>query len=245
VPKHFAKSEPRLPPVLVAGVDLAEALRLLRQVGYPDPPTAAAGDTDILQHVVNALCDLSSHDGLTGLANARLFRLTLEREVERAIRSGEPCALLLMDLDHFKAINDTHGHPAGDLVLQTVARRLTDHLRPMDTVARYGGEEFAVILPNSYAAYALQTAERLRGQVAGGAIALGKESGQGNASTVNVTISIGVSYLQPWAPVSANTLLKAADRNLYQAKARGRNCVWSEAPPTSTVRRDERAALFR
>jgi len=245
VSKHVAQSESRLPPTLVAGVDVAEALRLLHQSGYPDPTQSAAGDTEVLQQVVNALCDPSLHDGLTGLANARMFRLTLEREVERATRTGEPCTLLLLDLDHFKAVNDTHGHLAGDVVLQTVAKRLMSHLRPMDTVARYGGEEFAVILPNSYAAYAMQTAERIRRQVADGAIDLGQTSSRGQATTICVTVSIGMSSLQPWAPRSADALLAAADRNLYQAKAQGRNRIWGEAPPTSSVGKAERTALFR
>jgi diguanylate cyclase (GGDEF)-like protein len=232
------KSDFQLPPTVVAGIDLAEAFRLLRQAGYQDSALEADDDRSLLQQVIDSLCDLSLQDGLTGLANARHFRLTLEREVERAARTGEPCALLMLDLDYFKKINDTYGHPAGDQVLQRVARALSENLRPMDTVARYGGEEFAVILPNSFAAYAVQAAERLRIKIADTAIPLSE------GTIVRVTISIGVACSPPWAPLNVTEFLAAADRNLYQAKAHGRNRVWSGASDVTTVSGDERAALF-
>jgi len=233
-----AKSDLRSSSSAIAGIELAEAFRLLRQAGYPDPSLEAEDDRSLLQRVINALCDLSLQDGLTGLANARHFRLTLEREVERAARTGEPCALLMLDLDDFKKINDTYGHPAGDQVLQRVARVLAENLRPMDTVARYGGEEFAVIQPNSVAAYAMQAAERLRVKVSDAAIPLTDET------TVQVTISIGVACSLPWAPLSAAEFLAAADRYLYQAKAQGRNRVCGETSAVAMVSEEERAALF-
>lgn len=223
----------------VAGIDLAEAFRLLRQAGYPDPSAEAEDERSLLQHVINALCDLSLQDGLTGLANTRHFSLTLEREVERAARTGEPCALLMLDLDYFKKINDTYGHPAGDQVLQGVARILSENLRPMDTVARYGGEEFAVILPNSFAAYAMQAAERLRAKIAAEAIPLSEET------TVHVTISIGVACSLPWAALNVTEFLATADRNLYQAKTHGRNRVWGGAQTATTLSGEERAELFK
>ncbi len=222
----------------VAGIDLAEAFRLLRQAGYPDPAAEAEDERSLLQLVINALCELSLQDGLTGLANARHFGLTLEREVERAVRTGEPCSLLMLDLDYFKKINDTYGHPAGDQVLQGVARVLAENLRPMDTVARYGGEEFAIILPNSFAAYATQAAERLRARIAAEAIPLSEQT------TVHVTISVGVACSLPWAPLNPTEFLATADRNLYQAKAHGRNRAWGGAPTATTLSGDERAALF-
>jgi diguanylate cyclase (GGDEF)-like protein len=234
----MAKPDLQLPSTLVAGIELAEAFRLLRLAGYPDPSVEAEDDRDLLQRMINALCDLSLQDGLTGLANARHFRLALEREVERAARTGEPCALLMLDLDDFKKINDTYGHPAGDQVLQRVARILAENLRPMDTVARYGGEEFAVIQPNSLAAYAMQAAERLRLKIAGEPILLADET------TVQATISIGVACSLPWAPLSAAEFLAAADRYLYQAKAQGRNRVCGETSAVAIVSGEERAALF-
>jgi two-component system cell cycle response regulator len=99
-----------------------------------------------LQGLIDGLCELSLKDHLTGLANRRHFRAVLEREIDRVTRSGEAALLLMLDIDHFKQINDTYGHLAGDVVLQSVSRTLSACVRPMDTLARYGGEEFAVVL---------------------------------------------------------------------------------------------------
>jgi len=236
VPVPSAHTDP--PPTSVGGVDLTEAFRLLRQAGYPDLRIEANDVPRLLQRVIDALCELSLRDGLTGLANARSFRLVLEREIERAIRTGEPYALLMLDMDHFKSINDTYGHQAGDVVLQTVARRLTENVRPMDTVARYGGEEFSVILPNSLSAYAMQVAERLRIKVAQETVPML------NGTSLRVTISVGVANAFPWSHLQADQLIAAADRNLYLAKAQGRNRVCGPIVPASTVTGDERAALF-
>ncbi|MFQ5950310.1 MAG: GGDEF domain-containing protein, partial [Nitrospiria bacterium] len=216
------------------GVDLAEALNLLRQAGYPDPTTDGIGGGQLLQRVIDTLCELSMQDGLTGLANARYFRIALEREVQRAARTGETCALLMLDLDHFKTINDQQGHLAGNTVLQTVSRRLLENLRPMDTVARFGGEEFAVILPNSSSADAINVAERLRARIAGEEILITEKI------ILQVTVSIGVSCTTPWSQTAPGTLVELADRNLYYAKTNGRNRVCHEVPP-SAVSGDEKA----
>ena len=113
-----------------------------------------------LQGVIDGLCELSLKDPLTGLANRRHFRAVLEREIDRVTRSGEAALLLMLDIDHFKKVNDTHGHLAGDMVLQSVARTLAACVRPMDTLARYGGEEFAVVLPACQSAFGTVVAER-------------------------------------------------------------------------------------
>ncbi|HEY5284666.1 MAG TPA: GGDEF domain-containing protein, partial [Polyangia bacterium] len=120
-------------------------MQLLVQSGRELP---GRDDPAWLQAVLDALCDISSRDALTGLANRRQFELALAREIDRVARSGEPALLLMVDIDHFKRVNDLHGHLVGDRVIQAVASRLTECVRPMDTVARYGGEEFAIILPN-------------------------------------------------------------------------------------------------
>jgi len=218
-------------------VDLREAIHLIRNAGYPDPRDAGE-EEGLLQRVLDALCALSMHDGLTGLSNLRYFRIALKREVHRAARNGESCTLLMIDIDHFKAINDTYGHPVGDRVLEVVAHRLQEGLRPVDTIARYGGEEFAAILPNCPLRYAVKVADRLRASIADEAIPIpGK-------APIKVTLSVGVSCTKSWAEPKAQKLLEAADQNLYKAKANGRNQVWSEAARTAEISPAERAALF-
>ncbi len=221
------------------GVDLAEALRLLHQSGYPDPLAQGLKGKALIQHVLAVLCELSLQDGLTGIANARSFRATLDRELDRAGRTQEPLTLILADLDHFKTINDTYGHPAGDQVLRVIARRLKDNLRPMDTIARYGGEEFALILPNSSVTSLGRVAERLRLCVAQEPVILP------DGTKLHVTASFGVASSQPWAMLSASALIDCADRHLYLAKTRGRNQVSCESQTVPAVSPDERTALFQ
>lgn len=221
---------------LLQKVNLTEAINLIRHAGYPDPREGEG--EGLLQRVVDDLCALSMHDGLTGLTNVRYFRIALKREVHRAKRNGESCTLLMIDIDHFKSVNDTYGHPAGDAVLETVAHRLQTGIRPIDTISRYGGEEFAAILPNCPIRYAVQVAERLRASIADEGIPIfGKPP-------ITVTLSVGAACTKSWAMPSAEKLLEAADKNLYKAKANGRNQVWSEAPPATEVSPGERAALF-
>jgi len=140
---------------------LDDARALLEHSGQtlPDP---AAGATSYLQTLVDKLGELSLKDPLTGLANRRYFQNVLLREIEMVARSGEPALLLMLDIDHFKNVNDAHGHPVGDLVLQAVAKALAKCVRPMDTVARFGGEEFVIILPSCQGLYGQQVAERIR-----------------------------------------------------------------------------------
>ena len=159
-----------------------------------------------------ALSSIAAHDGLTGLLNHRSFHLRLADEVARAQRSDTPLSLLLVDLDHFKEINDRHGHLVGDDVLRRVAGELVDVARATDVVARVGGEEFCMLLPDTAPAAAVVPAERLRAAVA----AIGDPEA--------LTVSIGLSGL-PADAATPNELFSAADDALYRAKRAGRNRV--------------------
>ena len=155
---------------------------------------------------------LAETDGLTGLANRRTFETTLDRELSRAARNGEPVTLVMVDVDHFKKLNDTHGHQAGDRVLEQVAEVLASACRDFDTAARYGGEEFVVILPACSSAESLVVAERLRASIA-------------SIETVtDVTASAGVATF-PTHAADPEDLIKAADEALYESKRAGRNRV--------------------
>ena len=165
------------------------ALQLLQQSGVALPGTRESDPAGWLQAVLDGLCELSSRDALTGLANRRQFELAMAREIDRVARAGEPALVLMIDIDHFKKVNDTHGHPAGDQVLREVGRALHDCIRPMDTVARFGGEEFAMILPNCPPAFGQAVAERVRSRVASRpvSVAPGQE--------VAITVSIGGAFM--------------------------------------------------
>jgi diguanylate cyclase (GGDEF)-like protein len=152
-------------------------------------------------------------DGLTGLHNRRAFEERLEEEISRSARHGIPLSLLMLDVDHFKALNDTLGHTAGDRVLQALSGLLRDSARPMDFVSRYGGEEFVIILPHTGVEASHLMAERLRRVV---------ESAPWPVR--QVTISLGIATLTPTI-TDARTLLESADRALYHSKQAGRNRV--------------------
>ena len=162
---------------------------------------------------------LATTDGLTGLMNRRSLNTQLAARSREAQRYRRPLSLLLIDIDHFKKVNDTHGHPAGDAVLRGVAAVARAQSRETDLVARYGGEEMALVLPETDAAGASVIAERLRAAVEG--TAHGTEHG-----TLRVTISVGVATW-PGGGQTPDELLTTADRALYRAKQTGRNRVES------------------
>jgi diguanylate cyclase (GGDEF)-like protein len=165
------------------------------------------------------LTEVAISDPLTGLHNRRAFQVRLGEELARVHRSGGPLALLMLDLDRFKALNDRYGHPAGDAALHTVAAVLKQELRTVDLPARLGGEEFGVLLPDSDGQAALMAAERVRTAIASCPIVY-------QAATLAITASIGVA----WYPGHADTsegLLRAADQALYRAKEAGRDRVCS------------------
>jgi diguanylate cyclase (GGDEF)-like protein len=229
---------PRPKPRGAPALRLDTALQLLQQSGVSLPAAGDERDAAWLQAVIDGLCDLSSRDALTGLANRRQFELALAREIDRVARAGEPALVLMIDIDHFKKVNDTHGHPAGDVVLQAVAQALHDCIRPMDTVARFGGEEFAMILPNCPPTFGQTVAERVRNKVQGRAVAVAP------GVEVSVTVSIGGAFAPQWVRSSAPLWIERADQQLYRAKQEGRNRACLEQPPVSLVSAEEKGLLF-
>ena len=166
---------------------------------------------------------LSSTDSLTGLVNRRRFEELATYEIARCQRSGAPLALLLLDLDHFKEINDRHGHGTGDLALRAFGEAAQTALREIDTIARWGGEEFAVLMPETGQQPALAAAERVRRTVEGLAV-MPRSSGSDATPPVHITVSVGVVAMEA-GELSLEALIQMADHGLYAAKAAGRNCV--------------------
>ncbi len=216
---------------------LDRALQLLAHAGQ-SVPAGQPGTVGWLQGLIDALVDLSSRDALTGLANRRSFEVALAREIDRVARSGEPALLLALDIDHFKRVNDTYGHNAGDLVLKAVAGALVESVRPMDLVARVGGEEFAIILPNCPSAFGETVAERVRRRVERMPIPVGP------GQTLAVTVSVGGAYAPQWVRSTTSLWLERADQQLYRAKALGRNLVQLEPAAVSVVSNEEKRLLF-
>jgi diguanylate cyclase (GGDEF)-like protein len=177
----------------------------------------------------NAATIMSRSDALTGLANRRAFDLFLLEAFNLASRHGRALALLTIDIDHFKSYNDSYGHPAGDEVLQGVAKTFISVARDSDLVARIGGEEFAIVLPQADAPGAYALADRIRVQVS--ELKLRRQ----------VTVSIGVATLSSAVP-TVTALLEESDAAMYAAKRRGRNQVVLGGPPESAADRVKRSA---
>jgi diguanylate cyclase (GGDEF)-like protein len=176
--------------------------------------------------------ELAARDGLTGLYNRRSFDDQLRHALGREDRQKGRLALVLLDIDHFKKLNDTFGHPAGDAVLRHTAHVVERHLRRGDEAARFGGEEFAIILPGADETGARRLAERVRGGVEKAQLVF-------EGARLSVTVSLGVA-VWPSDGKDEETLLSAADRALYSAKQAGRNRVAAAsslpaAPPPSTA----------
>lgn len=156
---------------------------------------------------------LATHDPLTNALTRRYLDETCQREMERCRRTGDPLSLILLDVDHFKLINDQHGHQTGDAVLILLVREVQALLRKSDLLARFGGEEFVILLPGTTQARALDVAERIRSTC------------EGLAHSPQFTVSLGVSCTRTGALDDCSTLLRQADQALYRAKALGRNKV--------------------
>jgi len=175
-----------------------------------------------LQHALivarDQMKELASHDTLTGLWNrGEIFRL-LDKELERSLREKYSVTVVMADLDHFKRINDTYGHLAGDSVLRHIADRLRISLRQYDTIGRYGGEEFLIVVPDCDGEQAVALAERVR-------LAVGSAPINTPDGMLDVTLSLGVASSQQFSGAGSEQLVGAADAALYRAKLGGRNRV--------------------
>lgn len=178
---------------------------------------------EIMRRRVDRGIELSIIDPLTGLYNRRYMMDQIRQLIQRSAHGDQPVSLVALDIDHFKSVNDTHGHTVGDLVLQEFARRLKDNVRPMDIVCRPGGEEFLVIMPDTPGDLACIVAERIRGSIAGSTFDIAETGTQ-----LRVTVSAGVATDQSGAN-TADDVLRRADNALYKAKDAGRNRVESVA----------------
>ncbi|MFN8021715.1 MAG: GGDEF domain-containing protein [Acidimicrobiales bacterium] len=205
----------RVMGALVAWTERAEAAGVLG-VFAPLVGAALQGVRTRLEHE-----HLAFDDGLTGVGNRRRFDRDLDGLLDRAGRD-RPVALAMVDIDHFKRVNDTHGHPVGDAVLRHVATVIAANVREGDLVYRYGGEEFAVLLPGAELDEALRVVERVRA-----AVAVTPLVGEAYAAVPPVTVSVGVSATPP---VDASAMVRLADGALYAAKSGGRNRVETGAP---------------
>jgi two-component system, cell cycle response regulator len=170
---------------------------------------------------------MATTDGLTGLTNHRHFQSLLDQRLALAKRYQKPLSFILCDIDHFKAVNDNHGHPAGDAILKGVAQVISAQARETDIVARYGGEEFALVLPETDSAAARSLAERIRAAIEAKAFPIA------GGSSLKITLSLGIATF-PEAADAKQELIDRADQALYAAKRGGRN-RWVRAEPKSVA----------
>jgi diguanylate cyclase (GGDEF)-like protein len=198
-------------------------------------------EVDNLRNQINVLSDLVSTDALTGLFNFRHFKTVLQAEMDRSKRSGIPTSLVMVDIDHFKSVNDTYGHETGNLTLKYLAEILRNEVRTTDIVCRYGGEEFAMIFPETHLNLAVKVADRIREQIASRPVAI--DDGE-----IKLTVSMGASVYMKFSVLDLNDFVASVDKYLYEAKQSGRNCIchidYSELRSVTEVGVDERAMLF-
>lgn len=205
------------------------SLAILTAAALALPALALGGLLTMHRFIVHQAEYIANHDHLTGAWSRKAFFEIAERELARSRRNGQPLALMLIDLDHFKAINDSCGHEAGDVALQLVAERARGALRAADCMARLGGDEFAVLLPETALAQACAAGEKLQAELRSSAANLARSTGHPAP-----TLSIGVTVTQDDEPFKAT--LARADAALYAAKSAGRNQVIALAPQLQAVR---------
>ncbi|HJN52673.1 MAG: GGDEF domain-containing protein [Pseudomonadales bacterium] len=195
-----------------------------------------------LQSRVDELAQLVSQDPLTGLHNLRHFNDILPQTMERTRRLGHASGLIMIDLDNFKAVNDTWGHEIGNLTLKQAGTIMTQQVRMVDTVCRYGGEEFVVVLPDTQLRQCVKIAERIRKSIEATPLIFSE-------GEVYITASMGIEVYQGETQMTSQALVHAADKLLYQAKHAGRNQVahrdFAEVESTTAVSQEEIDALFK
>jgi diguanylate cyclase (GGDEF)-like protein len=193
-----------------------------------------------LKEECQRLQELSRIDSLTGFFNFRYLLEALESEMERTRRTSLPTGLIMIDLDHFKRINDKYGHDSGNKALQWCSKLWRNNIRRIDIPCRYGGEEFVIILPGTPLTKAVHTAQRLRAILSRSTLVLGGDD-------LTLTASFGVDAYRGIADLSPEVFLKRADKHLLKSKANGRNCVSFEksrlAPEKTELTPEEREAL--
>jgi len=194
-----------------------------------------------LRQEIQGLSEMVSTDALTGLYNFRHFKNVLRAEMDRSKRSGVPTSLVMVDIDHFKAVNDTYGHEVGNLVLQQIAGIFMDEVRTTDIVCRYGGEEFAMIFPETHLRLAVKVADRIRETIA--MTQVDYDGGE-----ISVTVSMGASVYIKNSILDVEDFVDSVDKYLYEAKQSGRNCIchidYADLRAVTEVSVDERAMLF-
>jgi two-component system cell cycle response regulator len=178
---------------------------------------------DRLRRNVQLSLEMAITDQLTGLHNRRYMTSHLDNLMASAAKAGKPLAFVIMDIDYFKAVNDTYGHDIGDEVLREFAKRVGANIRGLDLACRYGGEEFVVVMPETDAALAYSVAERLRKSVETTPLEISRDPGK-----LSITVSIGIAASEG-ANDTADALLRRADQALYSAKRSGRNRVVADA----------------
>ncbi len=190
---------------------------------------------------IEELSQLVATDALTGLYNFRHFKSMLQAEMDRSKRSGIPTSLVLVDLDHFKRVNDTHGHEVGNQALRHLADILRGEVRTTDIVCRYGGEEFAMIFPETHLNLAVKVADRIRQEIADNPLRLGDDE-------IGLTASMGASVYMKTSVLDIDEFIDSVDKYLYEAKQSGRNCIchidYADLRKVTEVGAVERALLF-
>jgi len=214
-----------------------------------DKPACPVGETGCewldevakLRRQVSELSDLVSTDALTGLFNFRHFKTMLQAEMDRSKRSGIPTSMVMVDVDHFKSVNDNHGHEIGNQALRHLADILRNEVRTTDIVCRYGGEEFAMIFPETHLNLAVKVADRIREEVANSPL----QTAQGE---LKLTVSMGASVYMKTSVIDIDEFIDSVDKYLYEAKQSGRNCIchidYADLRAVTEVGSVERAMLF-